>query len=110
MRVLLDECLPKRLGRELAGHQVQTVPQMGWAATKNGALLREAASAFDVFLTMDKNLVYQQNLSQYKTLSVIALRARSNKLDILRPLVPDILAVLTTIKPGEFQRITDRLR
>jgi len=65
MKVLLDECLPRRLKRELSPHQVFTVPEMGWAGVKNGALLRLIqTAAFDVFVTIDGNLEYQQNLKQ----------------------------------------------
>ena len=63
MRVLLDECVPRRLKREFVGHDVKTAPEMGWASKKNGELLALAAVDFDVFLTTDRNLSYQQNLS-----------------------------------------------
>jgi len=58
MRVLLDECLPKRLKRELAGHEVQTVPEAGWAGRENGELLQLAAGKFDAFITIDRSLAY----------------------------------------------------
>jgi len=60
MRVLLDECLPRRLKRELAGHDVRTVAEMGWAGNSNGALLNLAQEKFDIFVTVDKNLTAQQ--------------------------------------------------
>lgn len=64
MRVLLDECLPRRLTRDLLGHDARTAPEMGWASKRNGELLTLAtAEAFDVFLTADRNLSYQQDLS-----------------------------------------------
>jgi len=64
VRVLLDEQLPRRLARELTGHQVRTVHQQGWAGLKNGELLRRAArEGFEVFVTADQNLEFQQNLS-----------------------------------------------
>lgn len=62
MRVLLDECLPRKLKIDLVGHDAKTVPEMGWASQKNSALLSLAAEQFDVFLTVDKNIAYQQNL------------------------------------------------
>ena len=62
MRVLLDECLPRRLKRELVGHDARTVPEMGWASRRNGELLALAAAEFDVFLTVDRNLSYQQDV------------------------------------------------
>ena len=65
MRVLLDECLPARLRRDLPGHEVKTVPQAGWASIKNGQLLRRitASGKFAVFVTMDKSLPHQQPIS-----------------------------------------------
>lgn len=60
MRILLDECLPKRLERNLVGHEARTVPEMGWVSTQNGELLALAEGAFDVFLTVDRNLSFQQ--------------------------------------------------
>lgn len=63
MRVILDECLPRRLGRELIGHNVTTVPQAGWAGSTNGKLLARIAGNFDAFVTVDKNLPSQQNTS-----------------------------------------------
>ena len=61
MRVLLDECVPRPLREELAGHEVKTVGEAGWAGIKNGALLRLAATPFDALVTVDRNLEYQQN-------------------------------------------------
>ncbi len=62
MNVLLDECLPRKLKYDLPGHTISTVPEMGWAGTKNGALLRLAETDFEVFITADQNVEYQQNL------------------------------------------------
>ena len=99
MRVLLDECLPRRLKRELVGHDVKTAPEIGWASKKNGELLALAAVDFDVFLTSDRNLSHQQNLSAFD-FAVIVLMAASNRIDDLRPLVPRVLQLLTTVRPG----------
>jgi len=63
MKILLDECVPRPLARYLEDHQVQTVPQAGWASTVNGPLIRLAESEFDVFITVDKGIRYQQNLN-----------------------------------------------
>ncbi len=93
MRVLLDECLPRRLKRELVGHDVKTAPEMGWASKANGELLAVAAANFDVFLTSDRNLSHQQNLSAFN-IAVIVVVAASNRLEDLRPLVPQLLEVL----------------
>lgn len=67
MRVLLDECLPRQLKWQLPGHDVATVPERGWAGTKNGELLRLAAAEFDVFVTVDQNLRFQRNLGPAPT-------------------------------------------
>ena len=94
MRVLLDECLPAGLCRALVGHDATTAPKMGWAGLKNGALLTNAASAgFDVFLTVDKNLPKQQNLSAYR-IAVVVLRCGSNDISDLMVLVPELLEKL----------------
>ena len=78
MRLLLDESVPSRLRRALPGHEVRTVGEMGWSGVKNGKLLALAATAFDAFVTVDKNLPYQQNLSTLPV-AVIVLDARSNR-------------------------------
>ena len=99
MRVLLDECLPRRLKGELVGHDTRTAPEVGWASKKNGELLALAAVDFDIFLTTDRNLLYQQNLSGFD-IAVVVLVAPSNRIDDLRPLVPRVLEVLPTAKRG----------
>jgi predicted nuclease of predicted toxin-antitoxin system len=105
MRVLLDECLPRRLLRELPGHEVRTVQELGWAGTKNGALLRRAvADGFEVFVTVDRNLEHQQHMPDV-ALAVVALRARSNDVVDLAPLMPAVLAALPTLTPGRVTRI-----
>ena len=100
MRVLLDECLPRRLKHALIGHEVQTVPEIGWASKRNGELLSLAARDFDVFLTVDQRLQQEQQLSMFR-IAVIVLVARSNRLLDLLPLVPATLEVLPWAKPGE---------
>jgi hypothetical protein len=99
MRVLLDECLPRRLKRDLVGHDVKTAPEMRWASKKNGELLALAAVDFDVFLTSDRNLSRQQNLSAFD-IAVSVFIAASNRIDDLRPLVPRVPQLLTTVRPG----------
>ena len=100
MRVLLDECLPRRLARDLPGHEARTAPEMGWASKRNGELLRLAEREFDVFLTVDRKLQYQQNLSAFN-IAVIVLVAPSNTLAELRPLMPKVVERLSTAKRGE---------
>ncbi|HWB60234.1 MAG TPA: DUF5615 family PIN-like protein [Chthoniobacteraceae bacterium] len=100
MKVILDECLPKRLARELTGHEAVTVPMAGWAGIQNGDLLRRIAGNYDAFITIDGNLVHQQNTASL-SFSVIILRAPSNKFEDIHPLIPDILQALATAKPGQ---------
>lgn len=99
MKVLVDECVDWRLSREIVGHDVKTARQMGWSTIKNGELLALAAKEFDVFVTVDRNLSFQQNLPAF-AIAVIVLRAKSNRLSELRPLVPELLASIPTAKRG----------
>ncbi len=105
MRVLLDESLPRKLGLALVGHQTTTVPRRGWAGLKNGRLLRAASSEFDALVTGDQNLEFQQNLSKLP-IAVIVLIAYDNRLETLSPLVPRLLEVLDSIRPGELVRLS----
>lgn len=98
MRILLDESLPRRLIRELSEHAVSTVTESGWSGLENGELLRTAAGRFDVFLTADQNIEYQQNLRELP-LAVVVLVAYSNRLETLRPLIPELLDRLDRLKP-----------
>ena len=88
------------LARELIGHDARTAIQMGWATFKNGALLSLAEKEFDMFITVDRNLSFQQNLSKFD-IAILVLRAQTNKLEDLRPLVPKILKKLPTITPNK---------
>jgi hypothetical protein len=101
MRLLLDESIPKRLGRSLNDHSVQTVVEAGWSGIKNGALLALAAAEFDAFITVDKNLPYQQNLSALP-IALIVLDSLSNELPALLPLVPALLRELSSLKPKSY--------
>lgn len=105
MRVLLDECVDRRLAREFAGHEVSTVPEMGWAATRNGDLLALAAGKFDVFVTVDRNLSFQQNLPRFD-IAVMMLCAHTNRLHDLLPLMPKVLQALPTVRRGEVVRVS----
>lgn len=106
MKVLLDECLPRKLRGELKGHDVTSVPEIGWSGKSNGELLQLAAGRFDVFVTIDQGLRDQQNLRQAE-LNVIVLRARDNRLQTLRPLIPQLLRALGSTRHGEVIRIGD---
>lgn len=101
MRILLDECTPRPLRRELADYEVRTVFEMGWSGKKNGELLRfMEKEGFTVLLTTDQNLRYQQNLQQ-AGVAVVVLVASSNRLADLLPLMPEARNILDTIAPGE---------
>ena len=100
MRLLLDECVDRRLARDIDGHEVFTVFNLGWAGVRNGALLTRAAGQFDAFVTVDRNLAFQQRIDALP-FAVLVLRARSNRLADLRPLVPLLLEALVTVRPGE---------
>jgi hypothetical protein len=101
MRILLDECAPRPLKRELADYEIRTVVEMGWSGKKNGELLRlMSQEGFTILLTTDQNLRYQQNLQQ-AGVAVVVLVASSNRLADLLPLVADARHVLNTITPGE---------
>ena len=100
MRVLLDECVDRRLAREITGHDVTTAPEAGWAGVTNGDLLSRAQQGFDAFITVDRNLPFQQDLSRF-SIAVLILRARSNRLTDLRGLIPQLLQALPVAKRGE---------
>lgn len=100
MRVLLDECIDLRFARELPGHEVATVGQMGWAGIRNGELLSRATGQFDAFITVDRNLQFQQNLKLF-TVAVIVVRSRSNRLSELQLLAPKILESLASAERGK---------
>jgi hypothetical protein len=97
VRVIIDECLPRRLASELTGHAVFTVQQAGMA---NGELLARIQGSFDAFITIDQNIVAQQTTAKL-SIGVIVLRAPSNKFDDVKPLVPQILEALSSLQPGQ---------
>jgi hypothetical protein len=99
LRIFLGECVDWRLARNIDGHHVRTAQQMGWSTTKNGELLALAEKDFDVFLTVDRNLSFQQHLPQF-AIAVIVLRARTNRLSDLQPLLPQLLASIPTATRG----------
>ena len=107
MRILLDENHDWRLGRDLPGHETKSVPLIGWAGIENGELLAKAVEAgFDVLVTMDSNMVHQQNIAHH-SIAVIALRANSNRLADTRPLMKTLLQLLPKLKPGAVTFIPD---
>jgi predicted nuclease of predicted toxin-antitoxin system len=99
MKIILDECLPRRLVRDLQPHLVTTVPREGWASIKNGALLKLIVPDFDVFITMDSNLVHQQNIRDID-ICIITLHAVNSRYETLQPLVSEILKAIAESRPG----------
>jgi hypothetical protein len=105
MRVLLDECVPRPLREELPGHDVRTVVESGWSGIKNGELLRLAAQRFDVLLTVDRNMEYQQNFVGAEV-AVIVMQAPTNDIVDLKPLMPAVLRAIPTAPRGKVTNIT----
>jgi hypothetical protein len=107
VRVLLDGNLPRQLGPRLAeptGYVVHTIHQRRWSGLSDGALLDAAAGAYDAFVTLDRNLVHQQNLAE-RPFAILVLRARTNRMADLEPLVPALLEALGTMHPGEVRMV-----
>ena len=99
MNILLDECVDRRLARDLIGHSVTTVPRRGWAGIKNGDLLALAEKEFDAFVTVVRKLSMQQDLTKFK-IAVLLIRARTNRLEDMRPLVSELLETLGRANAG----------
>ncbi|MBN1269309.1 MAG: DUF5615 family PIN-like protein [Kiritimatiellae bacterium] len=97
--MLLDECVDRGLAERISGHEVRTVPEAGWASLKNGELLGRARAEYDVFITTDRNLMFQQKLPKFD-IAVIVLAAKTNRLDDLVVLLPKILEAIPSAKPG----------
>ena len=100
MKIILDECLPQKLAAMISGHDVTTVPKMGWAGISNGKLLALIERDFEVFITGDRNLAFQQNLKNLK-IAVIVLGTKSNRLNDLALLLPEIMTTLASITQGQ---------
>lgn len=99
-RVLFDEDVPRQLRRDLPDFEIQTVAEMGWAGLKNGELLSRAEKVFEVFVTADRNLRFQQNLAKF-SIGIVVLAAGSTKLEALRPLVDEIRSAIVTVQAGQ---------
>lgn len=104
MRLLLDECVVRDLKRDLAGHETSTVVEAGFGV-ENGQLLRAAAGKYDVLITVDRNLPFQQNIGSLQ-IAVIILTSKGITYADLKPLVPKILNQLTAIQPGQIYRVS----
>lgn len=105
MRILLDESVPERLAQLLAGHTCESVRQRGWKGLGNGRLLAAASSDFDVLLTADKNMEYQQNLAVLP-ISIVIMLAHSNRFEDLSRIVPTVLRELEQLRPRTLRRVS----
>ena len=104
MRILLDESLPHDLAPLIIGHDVSTVRAEGWTGVKNGRLLALAATMFEVFITADRNLEFQQNLAKLP-ISVIVLVARKNRVQDIEPLLPELIRLLNHLPPKALRQV-----
>jgi predicted nuclease of predicted toxin-antitoxin system len=100
MKILLDECVTRYLKRDLATHEVFTVEEAGFKGLKNGRLLQAASEQYDVLVTVDQNLTYQQNLKSFR-IAVVVLTAKRSTYPFLRPLMTRVLDELDKIKAGD---------
>ncbi len=103
MHILIDECLPRELGDELIGHEVTTVQEAGWAGFKNGQLLKKISGSFETFINIDKRMENEHEIPE--DVALITVRAPSNPIQDLRPLVPELLQAIKTTKPGRSTRV-----
>jgi predicted nuclease of predicted toxin-antitoxin system len=106
VNILLDECVPARLARDLAPHSVTTVQRRGWAGIKNGDLLALAQNEFDVLITVDRKVSEEHDLSDFK-IALVLLRAATNRLEQLRPLAAKVLKTLPDAAAGAVSVISD---
>ena len=104
MRLLLDEHLPIGLAAELAGDTVDTVSGRGWSGIKNGELLRRMNGQYDALVTVDRSIEFRQRIATLR-FGIVPVRARSNRMQDLMPLVPSIRSALDTLKPGRICRV-----
>lgn len=102
MKIILDECVPALVRHKLPHHDIVTVQSKGWAAVKNGQLLKLVSAEFDLFITSDKNLRHQQNLANFD-IAIILLP--SNQVPAIRALLAQIDAALSSIAPKGFVEI-----
>ena len=106
MKLLLDECVTRHLKRELAGHEVQTVENGGFKGLENGDLLKAASGYYEVLITVDQNLPYQQNIAGLN-IAILILSAKRNSYVLLKPLIPRALSALESMKVGDVIRIEE---
>lgn len=106
MRLLLDENFPADIAKLLVGHDVATVHSLGWSGVKNGELLRRAQAVCEVFVTLDRNLEFQQNIKALP-FGVVVVRAVSNRMAHLLPIIDSILEAATRVSPGTVAKAGD---
>lgn len=106
MKLLLDECVTRFVKRELAGHDVQTVEEAGFKGLENGDLIKTAAGVFEVLITVDRNIPFQQNIAGLN-IAILVLAAKRNSYARLKPLLPRAMSALESIKPGDVIRIEE---
>ena len=104
MRLLLDECIPRKFKFSLKPHDCQTVPEAGLSGKQNGELLTLAEGKFEVFVTLDKGVQFQQNLTGRK-IAILLIRAKSNRLADVQEHTAACLAVIESIQPGQLRRV-----
>lgn len=104
MKVVVDECIPRRLAKDLP-YDVSTVHQLKLTGLENGALLKAIEDEFDIFLTVDQNLQYQQNLTNTK-IAIIVLNVISNRYEDIVPIIPSCISAINRIKQGELVTIS----
>lgn len=103
MRILLDENFPVDFAKMLPGHEIVTIHSLGWSGIKNGDLLRRAYSVCDVFITLDRNLEFQQNI-KILPFGIVLVRARSNRIADLAPHITTILEAASRVVPGQVEK------
>jgi hypothetical protein len=106
VKLLLDECVTRFVKRDLVGHDIHTVEEAGLKGLENGDLLRDASDTYDVLITVDQNLPYQQNVASL-SIAIVVLAAKRNSYARLKPLLSRALKDLETIKPGDVIRIEE---
>jgi predicted nuclease of predicted toxin-antitoxin system len=104
MKILLDECLPKDLKREFPGHDVRTVPEVGWAGKTNGELLALAAGDFDLFVTADQRMQFQINLAKLK-IAILVLYVGNLQLETLQRIMPAARKMLEQARAGKILQV-----
>ena len=105
MKLLLDECVVRDLKKDLAEHEVSTVVEAGFGGLENGQLLRAAAGKYDVLITVDRNLPFQQNIDSLQ-IAILILSSTGITYADLKPLIPKILIQLSSTQPGQIYRVS----